>query len=631
MADRQAGHRRIVWAVVALTAVVLLAGLSGATLPTHAGSVALPVNPIQSAAASLHGGNGPASQGALSCSSAAALTYACDAAAPATGGPAYSWQNVTTEVHGGPTQPVASMTYDAAASEVVLFGGRGSSAVAQNQTWTYAAGVWTNLTGSLAFAPPAVYGDSLAYFPGSNGVVLFGGIDQAGAYTNFTYLFANGTWSNLTASSHRAPSPRAWAAFTNDTTDRELVLFGGRSAGGWDADTWVFEDGIWLNITSAQSPALPPVVGGAILTNLPGVGALLFGGAEWGPTSVHPSTYEFVNSRWQNLTGTLALQPPAFDYGGGEYVPAVAGTFVFGGWLLSGGGGPYSQPQTWEFANGSWTNVTSLVSSGSAMPGELQGATAFVPADGTILSYGTAATNPYGADYLWAFTATPLVAINASAAVAQVGEAVRFAGSVSFGLAPNAISWSLGDGTTSALANLSHSYSHPGVYVVTLTATSLAGESRTASVFVEVVPALTVSIVVVPNTPLVGSPAGFAGVTWGGEGPYSFAWTFGDGASSTEAVPSHAYATAGLYMVRVSVNDALGFRANASINVTVTSPTSSSPPPPVPLTSGVGPYLAIGIVLLAVIAVMLAVYLWQRPKPPGPASPSSPPQKMDAT
>jgi len=66
-----------------------------------------------------------------------------------------------------------------------------------------------------------------------------------------------------------------------------------------------------------------------------------------------------------------------------------------------------------------------------------------------------------------------------------------------------------------------------------------------------------------------------AGSTDPDGGALSHAWTFGDGASSTAANPSHTYATNGQYTATLKVTDATGKSATASVQITVgnTAPT----------------------------------------------------------
>jgi PKD repeat protein len=579
--------------------------------------------PLAAAAASLAHGGGPAAASLGPTVAPGASRSDGVLVAPSTQG--YVWNNVTGAVGPGPVLTSATMAYDAADGYVVLFGGQNGGGVPVNQTWTYSNGAWTNLTMVVTGTPPPLYGASMAYLPSSGGVVLFGGIGSGGQLTNGTYLYAHGAWTNLTPGLRTAPSPRAFASLAYDSHDQELVLFGGRALGlgVWYADTWVFEAGVWVNLTSAQLPALPTIVAGAVLTDDPGTGVLLFGAAQWGLT-LHASTYVLTNSRWQNLTGTLTLQPPAFDYGGGEYVTAANGSFLFGGWILVGGA-PLPAPQTWEFAAGAWTNVTRIVAVPSGAPSELQGGTAYVTGDQSILSYGTAASNPYGRDYTWALATAPTVTINASARVTLVGQPIEFFGATQQGLAPNALLWNLGDGTTSPLGSVTHAYTAVGAYLVSLTATSLAGATATSSTIVQVLPTLSVSIVPVPAAPIAGSLTSFVGLASGGQGPYGFDWTFGDGGSSSAPVPTHTFVASGTYEVRVNVTDALGFLTHATLNVTVAS-TVQVPPSSPTFTSGVGLGLTIGLIVVAAIAVVLGVLLARgRPPRAAPTPYASPP------
>lgn len=53
--------------------------------------------------------------------------------------------------------------------------------------------------------------------------------------------------------------------------------------------------------------------------------------------------------------------------------------------------------------------------------------------------------------------------------------------------------------------------------------------------------------------------------------PLTYAWTFGDGGTSTAASPSHAYVTTGAFTARLTVSDGLGGSASATVPVTVGS------------------------------------------------------------
>jgi len=66
----------------------------------------------------------------------------------------------------------------------------------------------------------------------------------------------------------------------------------------------------------------------------------------------------------------------------------------------------------------------------------------------------------------------------------------------------------------------------------------------------------------------------FTGSASGGNSPYTYSWTFGDGASSTQQNPSHTYSQSGNFTARLTVTDNSGSQDSASLNINVSEPTS---------------------------------------------------------
>jgi PKD repeat protein len=65
----------------------------------------------------------------------------------------------------------------------------------------------------------------------------------------------------------------------------------------------------------------------------------------------------------------------------------------------------------------------------------------------------------------------------------------------------------------------------------------------------------------------------FTGTVSAGQSPYTYAWDFGDGDTSLDQSPDHAYATAGNYSAHLTVTDGLGGRATSSdVGITVVQP-----------------------------------------------------------
>jgi PKD repeat protein len=164
-------------------------------------------------------------------------------------------------------------------------------------------------------------------------------------------------------------------------------------------------------------------------------------------------------------------------------------------------------------------------------------------------------------------------ALSASASASPTaGDApltVAFTGSGNGGTAPYTYSWAFGDGATSTSQNPSHTYSGAGTYTATLTVTDASAGIATASATVVVSTSPTASASANVTSGAAPLTVSFTGATSGGLGPFTYAWTFGDGTTSNSQSPAHTYSTAGTYTVNMSATDANHVRANA-LPITVT-------------------------------------------------------------
>lgn len=133
---------------------------------------------------------------------------------------------------------------------------------------------------------------------------------------------------------------------------------------------------------------------------------------------------------------------------------------------------------------------------------------------------------------------------------------VSFASSVLGGAPPYTFDWDFGDGSGhSTQQNPTHTYTLGGMYVAKLTVTDSAGASASASVTITVTPLCTIacsaSVPLAVSIFATGlSPVPFAAsADVSSDCPFApaFAWTFGDGATSTEQNPTHLYPAPGLY------------------------------------------------------------------------------------
>ncbi len=115
--------------------------------------------------------------------------------------------------------------------------------------------------------------------------------------------------------------------------------------------------------------------------------------------------------------------------------------------------------------------------------------------------------------------------------------------------------WDFGDGTTSTLPNPTHHYNISGTFTVTLLATNSFGcqDVKIRNLYITVFPKPDATITAA-TTSSCDSNTIFSFNSLG-PGIVSWFWTFGDGATSNQQNPSHAYSSAGTYSVSlIAVN-----------------------------------------------------------------------------
>lgn len=126
--------------------------------------------------------------------------------------------------------------------------------------------------------------------------------------------------------------------------------------------------------------------------------------------------------------------------------------------------------------------------------------------------------------------------------------------------------WAFGDGKTAQTtgpAEVKHTYAIGGTFQVTLTVTGEGGLSSSKTRSLEVIGKQpVVDFTFTPATPAVGQEIRFTSQVTDPATPpltpYTYAWAFGDGGTSTEQNPTHTYAAAGTYTVVLSVTNNRG-------------------------------------------------------------------------
>ena len=203
------------------------------------------------------------------------------------------------------------------------------------------------------------------------------------------------------------------------------------------------------------------------------------------------------------------------------------------------------------------------------------------PANGTDYGYSN-----YGSVGFYFVRGTvvstgPIAPVAVATATPQTGDAplaVTLNGSGSFDQDGTIVSyaWNFGDGTSGAGSVVSHTYSTPGSYAAVLTVTDSQGLTASQSVQIQAT-----APNILPNAVIAASSTSGAAplaVTFNGSGSTdpdgsiaTYAWNFGDGTTSSGAVVSKTFNTAGTYTVTLTVTDNRGGKGTSSVVVQVSA------------------------------------------------------------
>lgn len=245
------------------------------------------------------------------------------------------------------------MVYDAADGYTVLFGGAGAGG-ALGDTWIFKGGHWSQLSPSTSPSPRS--GAAMAYDAADGYIVLFGG-SGCGGLCGDTWTFKAGQWTERSPS--QAPSPRTAPAMTYDAADGYVLLFGGSNGGATVyGDTWTFTAGQWTQQAPSTSPSAR---GGASLADDQADGyVVMFGGtSDYQCVCGLGDTWKYSAGQWSQLSPS-SVPSSRYTYSF-AYDPAISAVLFFGGWNANGGCGN-NVGDTWEFAGGSWTELSPSLS-----------------------------------------------------------------------------------------------------------------------------------------------------------------------------------------------------------------------------------------------------------------------------
>ena len=172
--------------------------------------------------------------------------------------------------------------------------------------------------------------------------------------TGFPSLSGTPTWQNITGETV-VPPGRDAAASAYDPTDGFTLFFG-----GWDTypstkyfgDTWEYKNGAWTNLTSTLSTSPAPRAFASMAYDQADGYFVLFGGQ--GASADFGDTWKFASGQWTEISSTSLLGTGA--YGSMTYDSADGYVLLFGGYWSHGCVTTYCH-ETWKFSGGTWSPI----------------------------------------------------------------------------------------------------------------------------------------------------------------------------------------------------------------------------------------------------------------------------------
>lgn len=172
-------------------------------------------------------------------------------------------------------------------------------------------------------APRLAFGFSVADDPAQRDVVLFGGVDS----DDSTWLWNGRGWT--LARPHSSPPGRVNAPAAYDPATRQVMVFGGRLAGGdLVNDTWAWNGIAWTELDDGGAGAPPAGEGGTMVWD-GALGTMLLAVPIATPGGPSGETWRWSATRWTRLAAAdfpAGVEPvAAAAEPGGTSVLAVGG------------------------------------------------------------------------------------------------------------------------------------------------------------------------------------------------------------------------------------------------------------------------------------------------------------------
>lgn len=154
-------------------------------------------------------------------------------------------------------------------------------------------------------------------------------------------------------------------------------------------------------------------------------------------------------------------------------------------------------------------------------------------------------------------------AFTTSPSTALAGQPITFDASSSQTQGTASYSWAFGDGSTATGVSVQHTYAGSTEYMATLTVSDENGTTGTAEM-IRVYPGFTYSPY---GDSLPGQEVTFDASSFDAAPGARYSWDFGDGSTGTGVSAQHAYSTAGVFSVALTISNAPG---RLSVNEPIT-------------------------------------------------------------
>jgi|SRR5579859_685131 len=168
-----------------------------------------------------------------------------------TGTPDWTNTGATLIDANGPLPGRTDMIMSFDGSNVMLFGGRGTSSQAGvfADSWSWNGTAWSKQ--SPTTSPSGRYKAKAAYLAGG-GAVMFGG-ENLGHLLTDTFVWSAGNWTQITSAN--IPPGRTGHVIAANTT--QLVMFGGKGTSYQFNDLWKYTNaGGWTQLSPTNSPSV---------------------------------------------------------------------------------------------------------------------------------------------------------------------------------------------------------------------------------------------------------------------------------------------------------------------------------------------------------------------------------------